>query len=226
MGTIYLVRHGQASLGADDYDQLSQLGRQQCELLGRYWRARGLRFDAVLTGTLKRHTQSLAGIAEGLGEALPAEAWPGLNEYDSEALIQAIHPGVLDRPTTAEGARQHFRLLRDGLKAWMEGRTAPTGMPSHVDFTAGVMGALAHVQQMAADRPEAKILLVSSGGPISTAVAQVLGVPGEGAIELNLRLRNCAVTEFALSPRRMALLSFNSVAHLDEPGLQALQSYA
>ncbi|NDC60964.1 MAG: histidine phosphatase family protein, partial [Betaproteobacteria bacterium] len=25
MGTLYLVRHGQASFGADDYDQLSPL---------------------------------------------------------------------------------------------------------------------------------------------------------------------------------------------------------
>ncbi len=27
MGHLYLVRHGQASFGADDYDQLSDLGR-------------------------------------------------------------------------------------------------------------------------------------------------------------------------------------------------------
>ena len=29
MGTLYLVRHGQASFGSDHYDQLSELGRRQ-----------------------------------------------------------------------------------------------------------------------------------------------------------------------------------------------------
>ena len=59
MGQLYLVRHGQASLGADDYDQLSPLGARQAQRLGEHWRAQGLRFDAVFTGTLKRHRQTL-----------------------------------------------------------------------------------------------------------------------------------------------------------------------
>jgi broad specificity phosphatase PhoE len=58
MGTLYLVRHGQASFGSDDYDRLSELGARQCERLGEYFRAKGLRFDGVITGTLKRHVQS------------------------------------------------------------------------------------------------------------------------------------------------------------------------
>ncbi|MBU5895007.1 histidine phosphatase family protein, partial [Vibrio cholerae O1] len=72
MGTLYLVRHGQASFGAEDYDQLSERGTAQSQRLGAYWRERGLRFDAVYTGTLRRHEQTLAGIADGLG-SLPAE---------------------------------------------------------------------------------------------------------------------------------------------------------
>jgi broad specificity phosphatase PhoE len=73
MGTLYLVRHGQASFGADDYDQLSPLGRQQAVRLGEYWRgSRARRFDAVLTGTLRRHTQTWTGIAEGLPGLRPA----------------------------------------------------------------------------------------------------------------------------------------------------------
>jgi broad specificity phosphatase PhoE len=51
MGHLYLVRHGQASLGAADYDQLSPLGQQQSLRLGEHWQAQGLRFDAVITGT-------------------------------------------------------------------------------------------------------------------------------------------------------------------------------
>ena len=53
MGTLYLVRHGQASFGADDYDQLSPLGLQQAQRLGAHWLAHGQRFDTVLMGTLR-----------------------------------------------------------------------------------------------------------------------------------------------------------------------------
>jgi broad specificity phosphatase PhoE len=54
MGNLYLVRHGQASFGADDYDQLSARGHQQSVRLGAYFAQQGLRFDALITGTLKR----------------------------------------------------------------------------------------------------------------------------------------------------------------------------
>lgn len=88
MGTIYLVRHGQASFGADNYDQLSALGLQQAQQLGRYWQERGMRFDAVYTGTLQRHVQTLAGIQDGLPGLPEATALPALNEYDSHELIR------------------------------------------------------------------------------------------------------------------------------------------
>ena len=47
MGTLYLVRHGQASFGAADYDQLSELGRRQSVRLGEYFANKGLTFDAA-----------------------------------------------------------------------------------------------------------------------------------------------------------------------------------
>ena len=98
-----------------------------------------MHFGAVLTGTLRRHAQSLAAIAQGL-EGLPQPlVWPGLDEYDGKALIGAIHPEPLARPdthTAPEFFRQHFRLLRQGLAQWMAGTTAPAGMPSYAEFVA------------------------------------------------------------------------------------------
>jgi broad specificity phosphatase PhoE len=224
MGHLYLVRHGQASFGAADYDQLSALGQRQAVRLGAYWRERGMRFDAVITGTLKRHRQTWDGIAEGLGlEAQEVLPWPGLNEYDSEAVIAAVHPDTLQKPDTPERYRHHFRLLRDGLGAWIQGRTAPVGMPSYVDFLAGVTTALDHVRGR---HHGAKVLVVSSGGPISTAVGHVLGTPAESTIELNMRIRNTAVTEFVFTPKRHALLTFNALPHLDGPAYEDMVSYA
>jgi broad specificity phosphatase PhoE len=211
MGTLYLVRHGQASFGSDDYDRLSELGVRQCERLGAYFRDRQLSFDGVITGTLKRHTQSLAAIVRGLQFEHEALAMPGLNEYDSEAVLRAIHPQPLKRAADAQEVRQHFRLLREGLIAWMEGRSEPAGMPSFARFEAGVVEALDHVRT----RHDGNVLIVSSGGPISTAVAHVLGAPPQAMVELNLRMRNSAITEFAFTPKRHALITFNTLPHLE-----------
>ena len=222
MGTLYLVRHGQASFGADNYDQLSPLGHQQSLRLGEHWRAQGLVFDAVLTGTLQRQRQTWTGIAQGAGYTHEALQWSGLNEYNSEAVIAAIHPQPLAKPDTPELYRHHFRLLRDGLLQWMKGHTQPQGMPSYAEFLAGVTGALDHVRQNHAGA----VLLVSSGGPISMAVGHVLGLAPEATIELNLRIRNSAVTEFNFNPKRHTLLSYNTLPHLGQPEHAAWVTYA
>jgi broad specificity phosphatase PhoE len=222
MGTLYLVRHGQASFGADDYDNLSELGQRQSVRLGQYWRERGVTFDAVLTGTLRRHAQTWAGIAEGAGYRHDVQTREGLNEYDSAAVIAAIHPQPLQKPDTPELYRHHFRLLRDGLTQWMNGVVSPKGMPSYDDFLAGVKSALDHVRQ----NYSGHVLIVSSGGPIATAVGQVLGTTPETTIELNLRIRNSAVTEFQFNPKRHTLLSYNTLPHLDQPALADWITYA
>ena len=143
MGTLYLVRHGQASFGADDYDNLSPLGHQQSQRLGAYFRERGLQFEAVLMGSLKRHRQTFEGIQEGLqAPQLQPLVWPGLNEYDSHALIAAIHPQPLGPADTPERYRAHFRILCDALAQWMAGVISPQGMPSWDEFAGVVRAAL------------------------------------------------------------------------------------
>ena len=219
------MRHGQASFGAADYDQLSELGARQCHALGQYLAGRGVAFEAVLRGSLRRHTQSLDALMQGYGDqgTMPtAQTWPGLNEYDSEALIRAIHPGPLAKPDSPEVYRAHFRLLRDALTAWMAGSIAPVGMQSYTDWVAGITAALDHVRT----QHTGNVLVVSSGGPISTVVGQVLKAPAETTIELNLRMRNSALTELAYTPKRHMLVSFNHLPHLDHPDRRAWETYA
>ncbi len=222
MGILYLVRHGQASLGAADYDQLSSLGEQQCAALGAWMLGKDLQFEAVMRGTLRRHQQSLAALSSQLPGLPSALECPGLNEYDSEAVIRAVHRGPLEVARTPEAVRQHFRLLREGLLRWMAAEVQPCGMPSWLEFAAGVNGALELVRQ----RFEGNVLLISSGGPIAAAVGQVLNVPPAGIVELNLRIRNSAVSEMVTSPKRHALLSFNTLPHLDQPERAGWATYA
>lgn len=219
MGQLLLVRHGQASFGADDYDQLSDLGKKQSIRLGEYWRQTAveqtslelLKFDAVLMGSLKRHRQTWEGIALGAQLQNTPEVWPELNEYDSHALIETVHPEPLAKPDTPEMYKHHFRLLRTALQKWMAGETQPRGMTSYAEFAASIQAVLKHVRE----NHQGRVLIVSSGGPISTAVGQVLQAPAETSIELNLRIRNTALTELVFTASRHMLLTYNNLPHLD-----------
>lgn len=222
MGTLYLVRHGQASFGAEDYDHLSELGQRQSVRLGEYFRRKGLSFEAVLTGTLRRHQQTYAGIREGGACDLEALSWPGLNEFDSLAVIATVYPSKLEKPDTPELYRHHFRLLRDGLTQWMNGVVSPRGMPSYREFRLGVTSALDHVRK----HHQGNVLMVSSGGPIATAIGHVLGTTPETTIELNLRIRNSAVTEFAFNAKRHSLMTYNTLPHLEHPDHASWVTYA
>ena len=222
---IYLVRHGQASLGAADYDKLSERGELQAERLGKYFASRGIRFDAAYGGTLKRHAQTYKGIS--LAQPLPDMALrPGLNEYDSESVIAAVctpeELAAMKSPKTGEGYKQHFATLRKGIASWMRGESQPVGMPTYAEFAAGVMAVLDEVRASDAR----SVLISSSGGPLSSAVAQVLGLSHEAGIELNMRMRNTAVSELIVTPKRCVLLTFNTLPHLDDDAGRAMQTYA
>jgi broad specificity phosphatase PhoE len=193
--------------------------------------ARGLRFDAVFTGTLRRQMETAQGIFEGhpeLGQQLVQERFAGLDEYNPEAILLA-HTGVV--PTPAQAAerrdpaviREHFRLLRDALIAWAEDRIKPEGMLAFADFQEGAVAALVEARQRF---PDGNVLVVSSGGPISAMVTAALRAPPASAVELNLRIRNSSLTEYAATPRRHHLVSFNAVPHLEMQPDPALITYA
>ena len=204
MGTIYLVRHGQASLGADNYDQLSALGYRQSHRLGEYF------------------AQTLEGISKGMGLSLGPDLAPSLNEYDSHAIIQSIYPHPLEKPDRPEQVQAYFRLLRDGLLQWMQGTIHPEGMPSYKDFEAGIISVLDALRQS----NHKNVLLVSSGGPISTAIGHVLGVAHPARIALNLQIRNSAVSEFHFTAKQHSLVSYNTLPHLEPVEHKSWITYA
>jgi broad specificity phosphatase PhoE len=230
MGAIYVVRHGQAAFGTDHYDRLTEIGFAQARLLGAYFSRRNIRFDAVFTGTLRRQTETALGIFDGhteLGPKPPQECFPALDEYNPEAIMMAL-TGELPTPVAAAArrdpvvVREHFRLLRDALLAWAEDRTQPEGMMAFQNFQDGAVAVLVEARQRF---PDGNVLVVSSGGPIAAMVAAVLKAPAASAVELNLRIRNSSISEFASTPRRHHLISFNGLPHLDTHSDQALTTY-
>lgn len=227
---IYLVRHGQAAFGTEHYDRLTDLGIAQARLLGNYFGRRQIRFDAVFTGTLRRQTETAQGISEGheFGAQPQHETFPGLDEYKPEAIIMAL-TGNFPTPALAAArrdplvVREHFWVLREALLAWAEDRTQPEGMPVWQAFQDGAVAAMVEARQRFAD---GNVLIVSSGGPIAAIVAATLNAPPATAVELNMRIRNSALTEFATTPRRHSLVSFNGLPHLDTHPDPALTTYA
>src|SRR5271170_4000580 len=142
MGAIFVVRHGQAAFGTDHYDRLTDAGFAQSRLLGAYFGARNIRFDAVFTGTLRRQIETAQAIFDGhndLGAEPVRERFPGLDEYNPEAVMIALN-GEFPAPAAAAArrdpvvVREHFRLLREALLAWAEDRTQAFGMPVWREF--------------------------------------------------------------------------------------------
>jgi broad specificity phosphatase PhoE len=220
MAELILVRHGQASFGADDYDKLSELGWRQSRWLGEYFAERGAAFDLVLRGSLRRHAETLTGIAEGMGRPLDAAEDARLNEYDSHALLHAHLKG---RPLPERGdRREHFRILREAMYAWTEGGLALESQHRFDVFRDRVLGALAALRSGQAKR----VLVVTSGGPISTILAEVLGMPMRGVVDLNLQTRNTGVSELQAGASRIHFVSFNNVPHLDRPDRAGALTYA
>jgi len=220
MAEVLLVRHAQASFGADDYDKLSALGWRQSRWLGEHFGERGIAFDRVVRGSLRRHAQTLAGIEEGMGAPLAAAEDERLNEYQADALLRA-HTGK-DEFQKEGDRREHFRLLRQALYAWTDGDLRIESQLRFGAFRDRVLGALAEIRAADAKR----VLVVSSGGPISTILAEVLGMPWRGVVDLNLQTRNTGITELQTGSRRIHCVSFNNVPHLDRPDRPEAITYA
>ena len=220
MAELVLVRHAQASFGADDYDKLSELGWRQSRWLGEHFAAKGAAFDRIVRGSLRRHAETVAGIAEGMGRALDADEDERLNEYQADVLLRA-HTGN-DAFQKEGDRREHFRILREAMYAWTEGGLALEAQHRFDAFRGRVLGALAALRSGRAKR----VLVVTSGGPISTILVEVLGMPMRGVVDLNLQTRNTGISELQAGASRIHCVSFNNVPHLDRPDRAGALTYS
>lgn len=225
--TLLLVRHGQASFGAADYDNLSERGWTQSRRLGA-WLAKGRhRFRAVVVGGMRRHRQT----AEAVAEAFAAEglAWPeptiddGFAEFDHRAVFSAYLERDPEDPIAVASRsgdpRDVGAMLQAALLAWA--RDELPGVPETWAAFGDRVRAAGERLDALADGGEA--LVLSSGGVISRLAQIALEVPDTRAVELNLSLRNSAVSEFHPHRGRLRLGMWNSLPHLH--GDRALWTY-
>ena len=216
MAEFYLVRHGQASFGAANYDQLSPLGHQQSQWLGEYFAERNIHFDAMVTGELVRHRETAEGICRGMGHELEADVRAGLNEFDFQAVVSACiqqHPEMC--PVEGAPRSAFYRLLKIAMQKWREEALTGELPETWAHFSERVAQVLAHLQQSYAEHE--RVLLVTSGGAIAMALKHILGTADETVVELNLQTRNAGVTQGFFNSRVIRLTAFNQVPHLDRP---------
>lgn len=218
---LLAVRHGQASFEADDYDQLSPLGSRQSAALGRWLAGHEARFDGVLCGRLRRHAQTLDGIAGALAEhgvALPATRIdPRLDEFDHRQLAAAFVARYPRHAATeaAEGGRSRelrplLQLLREALLCWTRDEL-PEARESWPAFRQRTRAVLSELRESADLR---STLLVSSAGVIAQLAAEALELPDHRCIDLNMSLRNSALCELQSTGDGFRLRSWNDLPHL------------
>ncbi len=219
---LHLIRHAQASFGAADYDNLSELGHRQSAALGAALARQGVTPDAVFIGAQKRHRQTWEGIESALNTGLTPVVVPGWNEFDFAGLLEARFAGRADKPADLHTDRKtHFRILRDTVMEWQRDEVA-NPPESFADFTNRVRAARALVVQSGAKTP----LAVSSGGAIGRTVSDVLGAPAEQMILLQLQVKNCAVARFVMAKGQVWLNGFNETPHIDRTNESEMLTYS
>jgi broad specificity phosphatase PhoE len=223
MAELFLVRHGQASLGSQNYDCLSDTGKRQSIWLGEHFALNGLKFDRVVTGSLLRHAQTLDAIRLATpGINVECEINPGLDEYDFHALFRAVRDDDLGLVESAKRSpREFFKALRAVLHLWRDCALDDRVPETWRAFQQRVADARAAIQQSDAQR----VLVVTSGGVIGAFMQQILQAPTAMAIELNMQIRNSSVTHCFFNHETIQLSSFNGIAHLDDPQRHAFQTY-
>jgi broad specificity phosphatase PhoE len=241
MGTIYLIRHGQGGRPPNPYDQLSDLGHQQARTLGEYWLERGIEFDEVYTGTLRRQKETAQGAREAFhaaGKPFPdTEILEGLNEYNADSVIKQLLPELsgrfkeidllrdaLDKKAgdPREQMKNFQRMFEAVMRHWVKGdHEEPTFEPYH-EFRERVVSALELIRKKPGSGRRAAVF--TSGGPIGISIATVLGAPDHTAMEINWRVKNTSITEFIFSEKRISLEGFNMLPHLEaRPELVSLR---
>jgi broad specificity phosphatase PhoE len=207
---LLLVRHGQASFGAANYDQLSPAGERQGRLLGQTWAERGFAPTQVISGSMTRQYGTARAISSGgkwQGEVIVDRGW---NEFDHVGLVDLVQPGLM--PTDP---RDFQEALEVGMRAWADG--GPGGGESFTSFRERVEAAAERAVSTSASG--GSTVVVSSGGVISWLAARLLGGGIEQWIRLNRVSINASVTKFVCGRQGVSLVSYNEHGHLSGPAL-------
>lgn len=224
MSRLFVFRHGQACFHGDHYDQLSDLGREQSQLLGDWLVSQGMAWDHVFCGPKQRHRQTMEAVAaaysrEGLGFPA-ADFLPEFDEHHGAGVVVQHLRAKNQMPDTGtqEGFIHYFRLFEELSRRWVSGSLAAPEFETWPQFRQRVVTGLARLMESY----KGNLALFTSGGPVALATGLCLGCKDVSIIELSWQVRNTGFSEFLFSGERNSLIRFNATAHLHEPRLETL----
>lgn len=216
MSTLHLIRHGQASFGAENYDQLSPLGERQVAHLRDHYSRTGQRLDVIYSGTLHRQRSTAAILAASDADRVNDHV--AFNEYDAHALFKA-HAELSGVPLPSlrnsgpPDARAFQRRLEEVGRQWVAGALDRPGIERWHDFRSRVAEGLEHVMSEAGRSRE--VAICTSAGAIGAAVGHILGLDDEAALSLSWSIFNASITRIRFNGSRRSLEVFNAVPHLE-----------
>ena len=233
MSELVLVRHGQASFGADSYDKLSDTGLRQVQLLALHWQLAGEQFDVCYSGTLQRQQQTASALQPVVKTDGP-HIRAGLNEYNGEPLLRiylrdhALQEGFPAGLALPIKERKTFQqVLEAATKHWIAGTLRPdssdTAFESWKHFQARVHDTLDELMRQ--HTGGSRVLISTSGGVIALALQHALKLPDNHAIETNWMVYNSSVTRLVYGRGKVSLSSFNALPHLETPAFRELITY-
>ncbi len=243
MTTILLARHGQASFGQQNYDQLSELGGLQASLLGQHYATTQRRIDAIFTGSLSRQQDSARYFWEAYQPSVAASlALPALdltapdsyliesfNEFNHKDVFIKSNPAftsqeaIASEIAKAEVPKQRLAELFDlALQRWHEGDNDKDYLESWPQFNVRAQQALEQVRQQVSQlthlESDSTVLVFTSGGVIAAITAQLLRQGSQIAYQINRSLVNTGVTAITVRDQVPQLLSLNEYSHLFSDG--------
>jgi broad specificity phosphatase PhoE len=229
MSSLHIVRHAQASLFADDYDQLSEHGFRQSALLGEYLSDQQLQFDYVFVGPRLRHRQTAeTAIPEIASDPSAVIEIGELDEHQVDRLL-SHHVAELSEqfPRVAEcraafhaaesdqDRRRTFAILFEEVaNLWVKGECPLFGVESWAEFSARVNAGIDRMIAMTGKGKKA--IAFTSAGTVAATLHRALQCPDEVALGLGWRVWNCSLTEYAFSRHRFSLDQFNAVPHMSD----------
>jgi len=234
MGSIAFFRHAQASFFSDNYDQLSEHGKRQSQLLGEHWKSQESRFTHVIVGPCRRHRQTAEIALAACDWQAEIVEFSEFNEHQVDQLVieqreslAEEHPELVplvealaNASEKPDWARQ-FQFLFEAITGlWLRGAVSRPGVESWLAFQGRVNQGILRVLAVAAaeTRQSQRIAVFSSVGPISVAFQRATGCSDQSAIATGWRLRNSSLTRTMFSGARFTLDCFNSISHLADPG--------
>jgi len=223
---LVLVRHGQASLGTDDYDRLSERGHRQAERVADRLAEHVAVGCELWSGTLLRHRQTLAPLVAAIDEeVLRCE---DLDEFSTGGLVRAAlrHAGrlgldvpprhqLLDPVTHLDVLLAWFPQV---MAAWQDDELDDAEVGSWPAFRERVLRPRKHWE--ASLRAGRSVIVVTSAGVIATLVTALGGRDLDWQRDLAVKLYNASVSELALVDGAWQVEACNCTRHLEADGLR------